>query len=106
MAPKASLKVNGSIEGTFQSSKTITIRDQTTKQDKEVMCYSFCDETGEPFVLLGTYQLDLAFEGVFDGEGGEEKCQGLHMIITRGDDTKLSRGRTMGNYEITVSEAD
>ncbi len=104
MAPRASLKVGESIEGTFQNAELITIRDQATKADKEVQKYTFRDEDGGRFAILGAFQLDLAFREVFDGEGGEERCEGLHMTITRGADTKLSRGRTMGNYEITVSE--
>lgn len=68
------------------------------------MRYAFRDDAGKPFVILGAVLLDNAFEKVFEGEGGVERCQGLNMKIERGADQKLPGKRTMGTYEISVWE--
>lgn len=54
--------------------------------------------------MLGRAGLDATFDDVFAKEGGPEKCAGLNMRIERGQDTKLSRNRTMGNYDVVVWE--
>lgn len=88
----------------FQGAKEITITDQVTKADKQVMQYSFRDDAGKKFVLLGAYQLDLAFEEVFEKEGGAERCMGMNFKIERGEDSRLKGNRTMGTYSISVWE--
>lgn len=98
------LDAGNEVEGVFQNAKSTTITDKRTKEEKEVMVYTFRDAKGVRFAVLGRFNLDMAFEEVFEREGGMEKCQGLNMRITRGDDSKLSGGRTMGNYEISVWE--
>ncbi len=99
-----SLEPGKSFTGTFQGAKEITITDRKTHEDKQVMRYSFRDENGKRFVILGAVQLDVAFEEVFEGEGGQEKCLGLMVKIERGEDMKLPGKRTMGTYEVSVWE--
>lgn len=97
-------KPGDSFTGAFQDAKEIEITDSRTKEVKWVMRYLFRDKDGNKMAILGRAMLDAAFDDVFEREGGMEKCQGLMMEVRRGDDSKLSGGRTMGNYEIAVWE--
>jgi hypothetical protein len=106
MPAKVSISVGESFTGVFQSAQEIEITDKKTGQLKPVMQYLFRDEKGQKCGMLGAFQLDMCFEEVFEKEGGQEKVQGLKMTINRGDDSKLPGKRTMGNYEITVWDAD
>lgn len=103
---KVSLEPGESFTGVFQKAGFITINDKETHKDKDVMQYLFRDEKGAKCAMLGAFQLDMCFEEVFEKEGGQEKVQGLKMTVARGEDSKLPGKRTMGNYEITVWDAD
>jgi hypothetical protein len=48
--------------------------------------------------------LDQAFEDMYDAEGGYDKCVGLNIKISRGEDEELPGKRTMGTYELSVWE--
>ena len=106
MIPQRELGERGSVEGTFQRSGLITLIDKKTKAEKEVQRYEFRDDAGQKFVILGRTMLDSAMDRVFEAEGGQEQCIGLVMRIERGEDSRLKGGRTMGDYSVTVWEAD
>ena len=98
------IEVNDSIEGVYQGEKTITITDQNTKEKKDIRMFQFRTSAGDRFVILGRTMLDQAIDEMYEAEGGEEKCIGLNMRISRGADEKLPGKRTMGTYEIEVWE--
>lgn len=104
MPPSVTLEVGKSIEGTFQGMKVVTITDQNTEEEKDVRVYTFRDSKGKKFAMLGRAGLDATFDDLFQKEGGPEKCAGLNMRIERVQDTKLSRNRSMGNYDVAVWE--
>lgn len=98
---QAKLEEGDVVSGIFVGMKIITIKDQNTKQDKDVRVYTFKDKVGEKFAVLGRTMLDTAFDNVFENEGGDpSSIIGLVVRIERGKDTKLKGGRTLGNYDI------
>ena len=105
LPPQAKLDEGDAVAGFFVSMKTITIKDQNTREDKDVRVYTFSDKQDKKFAILGRTMLDHAFDDVAEHEGGIEGMKGMIVRIERGEDTPLKGGRTLGNYAITCWEA-
>lgn len=98
---QAKLEEGDIVSGIFLGMKQISLKDQNTKQDKDVRVYTFKDAEGEKFAILGRTMLDTAFDNVVEGEGGDyASIVGMIVRVERGKDTKLKGNRTLGNYFI------
>lgn len=92
-----------SFQGIFVSMKTTTITDLNTREPKDVMVYTFKNDTGAKVALLGRAALDRIFEEIHEDIG--DKLIGRELLIERGEDKSLQGGRSLGQYDITVLDS-
>lgn len=104
LPPQARLDPGDTITGFFHGMKTIQITDQNTQELKDVRVYTFTTKSDKKFAILGRTMLDHAFDETLEEVGGVEQLRGMVVRIERGDDGKLARGRTLGNYIIQYWE--
>lgn len=104
LPPQAKLDEGDTIAGFFHGMRQIQITDQNTKELKDVRVYTFTTKSGKKFAILGRTMLDHAFDETFEAVKGIENLTGMIVRIERGSDSKLARGRTLGNYIIQYWE--
>jgi hypothetical protein len=105
--PFAELDEGGSVAGTFQGRKEITIKDRKTQEPKDIFIYKFSDlDSGDGFAISGRFMLDEAFEKLAEEEGGFDRLIGEDIRIDRGEDEKTGSNNRMGTYEVSILDAE